>query len=135
MCCRLEAVHCGCFPLCPKALVYPEIFPGEHTCVSAASSSAVLKGAHLNYYLFSNAAQYLYSTPEQLCKRLQGLCRKPDVVRRHIVKVTAFNRLTVSCGDDLLRQHVVLILQVDTSAYSWAALKPRFQDLLSVPCP
>ncbi|XP_007572477.1 tRNA-queuosine alpha-mannosyltransferase [Poecilia latipinna] len=74
----LEAVHCGCFPLCPKALVYPEIFPD----------------------------QYLYSTPEQLCKRLQELCRRPDLARRHVV-------------------------MVDTSLYSWTSLKPQFQALLS----
>ncbi|XP_034671098.1 glycosyltransferase-like domain-containing protein 1-like [Drosophila subobscura] len=54
----LEATYCGCYPVAPNKLVYPEIYPKPN----------------------------LYSTTNSLIKMLYNWCRSPEHFRRHRVK-------------------------------------------------
>lgn len=61
---RLEAVYCGCIPLAPNKLVYPEIYPNEN----------------------------LYNTCKQLVKKLQTWCRNPGLFQKH--RILFFEKFT-----------------------------------------
>lgn len=53
----LEAAGCGCFPLCPNRLVYPELYP----------------------------QQCLYNTQQQLLRTLASWCVRPQALRSQII--------------------------------------------------
>lgn len=52
---RLEAAFCGCMPIAPNKLVYPEIYPADN----------------------------LYNTSNQLIKALYNWCKNPSVFQKH----------------------------------------------------
>lgn len=52
---RLEAVHCGCVPIAPNKLVYPEIYP----------------------------KQFLFNTKRQLVKMLRNWCNHRQLFIKH----------------------------------------------------
>lgn len=64
----LEATLCGCFPLCPNRLVYPELYPPNH----------------------------LYNTPNQLRKQLADFCADPAQVRQWHPRPDVFDVCTWS---------------------------------------
>ncbi|XP_062515869.1 glycosyltransferase-like domain-containing protein 1 isoform X2 [Corticium candelabrum] len=80
----LEAVYCGCYPLCPNRLVYPEIFSKEH----------------------------LYSTPNQLLKRLKRLCQNPQALRK---EGKCFIDLKPYLWSTLKEEYVQILLPEDPS--------------------
>lgn len=55
----LEAVHYGCYPLAPKSLVYPELYPSKH----------------------------LFNTTNQLYKMLKHFCKNPASARQSKIDV------------------------------------------------
>ena len=69
--CRMEAVACGCYPLCPNRLVYPEIYPSEFTRIATSFQCTL-----------PSVGECLYNTEQQLHKKLAGFCDRPWVLRQ-----------------------------------------------------
>lgn len=80
LCFRLEAVHCGCYPVVPDRLVYPEIY--EKCCLykNTAHAVSILKNFAENPATIreTNAIHNLakYSSETLIPEYLKLLCNK-----------------------------------------------------------
>lgn len=70
----LEAVACGCKPIIPNRLVYPEYYP-QNNCYDS-NPDDVLKEAQSIFKLLKNADQLLDSAPDMSWKNLKPFYEK-----------------------------------------------------------
>lgn len=91
---------CGCYPLCPNSLVYPEIYPG--TCVS---SSVLFLMTLCTYSYVIVVGECLYNTEQQLFKRLRRFCQHPDVVKTADIRKQV-NYHNLACTKVLLMSYM-----------------------------
>lgn len=118
--CRLEAVICGCYPLCPNRLVYPEIYPG--TTESFLLSLIIVKNS------MPLLGECLYNTEQQLFKRLRRFCQRPDIVkaadiRKHVNLV----HVLLHTGIYQTPCIIMIVLQIGVSQFCWTTLKKQFR--------
>ncbi|XP_024895175.1 glycosyltransferase-like domain-containing protein 1 isoform X4 [Pteropus alecto] len=97
----------------PLHIVWPHRWEHDKDPESFFKVLMHLKDLGLNFHVsvlgetFTDVpAEYLYSTPEQLSKRLQNFCKRPDIVRKHLYKG-------------------------EMTPFSWAALHGKFRSLLT----
>ena len=113
---------CGCYPLCPNQLVYPELYPSmQYACSISFFTSYRYIIIYLYTYLslvYANIAvgECLYNTDQQLFKSLSRYCERPWVLRSMQVKVCGTYIGSCCIYTDELHSHACFSL-VDACSY------------------
>uniref|UniRef100_A0A8C2N5L8 tRNA-queuosine alpha-mannosyltransferase n=1 Tax=Capra hircus TaxID=9925 RepID=A0A8C2N5L8_CAPHI len=104
----------------PLHIVWPHRWEHDKDPESFFKVLMHLKDLGLNFHVsvlgetFTDVpAEYLYSTPEQLSKRLQNFCKRPDITRKHLYKSPEPSRTLCS-----------LVLAAMFPGFLWAQLCP-----------